>query len=69
MKTGASGVSAQASMHEGHVKAVKPAEANDILDRIIATKREEVAAALATTPLATGRARPKACKVGWSMTR
>jgi indole-3-glycerol phosphate synthase len=52
MKTGASGVSAQASMHEGHVKAVKPAEANDILDRIIATKREEVAAALATTPLA-----------------
>ena len=52
MKTGASGVSAQASMHEGHVKAVRPAEANDILDRIIATKREEVAAALATTPLA-----------------
>ena len=52
MKTGASGVSAQASMHEGHVKAVKPAEANDILDRIIATKREEVAAVLATTPLA-----------------
>ena len=52
MKTGASGVSAQASMHEGHVKAVKPAEANDILDRIIATKREEVAAVLATMPLA-----------------
>ncbi|QLQ26863.1 MAG: indole-3-glycerol phosphate synthase TrpC [Dechloromonas sp.] len=39
-------------MHEGHVKALRPAEANDILDRIIATKREEVAAALATTPLA-----------------
>jgi indole-3-glycerol phosphate synthase len=52
MKTSASEVSPQANMHEGHVKAVRPAEANDILDRIIATKREEIAAALATTPLA-----------------
>ena len=53
MKTGAGEVSAQAVMHEGHGKAVKPAEAEDILGRIIATKREEVAAGLATMPLAT----------------
>ncbi len=52
MKTSASEVSTQANMHEGHVEAVRPADANDILDRIIATKREEIAAALATTPLA-----------------
>ena len=52
MKTGAGEVSAQAVMHEGHGKAVKPAEAEDILGRIIATKREEVAARVATMPLA-----------------
>lgn len=52
MKTSASEDSAQANMHEGHVKVVKPAEANDILDRIIATKRQEVAAVLATAALA-----------------
>ena len=52
MKTGAGDVSAQAAMHEGHDKAVKPAKAEDILGRIIATKREEVAARVATMPLA-----------------
>ena len=39
-------------MGEGHGKVVKAAEAEDILGRIITTKREEIAAALATMPLA-----------------
>ena len=39
-------------MDEEHGKVVKAAEAEDILGRIITTKREEIAAGLATMPLA-----------------
>jgi len=52
VRTGAGEVSAEADLREGHGKVVKAGEAEDILGRIIATKREEIAAGLATMPLA-----------------
>ena len=56
MKTNDGEVSAQADAHEARVKADRPAAGNDILDRILAVKREEVAAAKAAKPLAAMRA-------------
>ena len=60
MKTGGGEVSAQADAHGAQVKAGRPAEGNDILARILAVKREEVAAAKAAKPLAAMRAEAEA---------
>ncbi len=51
MKTNNSEVSVQANALEERAKADRPAGASDILNKILATKREEVAAARAAKPL------------------
>lgn len=51
MKTSPSEVSVQANTHEGRVKANGPAGTNDILNKIIDTKRREVAIAALDKPL------------------
>jgi len=60
MKTSVSGVPAQANASEARVKADRPTGANDILNKILTVKHEEVAAAKAAKPLATIRAEAEA---------
>ena len=60
MNTSRSEVSAQANAREACVKADRPAVANDILNKILAVKREEVAAAQAEKSLVTVRAEAEA---------
>ena len=50
MKTGVSGLPAQADTHDGHAKASGPDAAKDLLARIVATKHEEIVAAKAREP-------------------
>ncbi|MDO8959504.1 MAG: indole-3-glycerol phosphate synthase TrpC [Rhodocyclaceae bacterium] len=60
MKTSDSEVSAQANARAASVKAARPAGGNDILNQILAVKRDEVAAAQAAKPLDAIRAEASA---------